>query len=126
MRNINYDPRNFSEPIILIKYKQEKENGILNILEEKRWKIFASIMHNNNLISSQGERNTSFEISIVIPAPNFQITNLDYKIIVNNQQFLISKINFNFVWRGSIQIIASYEKEFIEIAQPLESTLGVK
>ena len=125
MRKINYEARDFSEPIILIKYKQEKINGILNILEEKRWKIFASIMQNNNLISSQGERNTSFEISVVIPAPNFQLTNLDYKIIVNNQQFLISKINFNFVWRGAIQIIASYEKEFIETAQPLESKLGV-
>ena len=125
MRKINYEARDFSEPIILIKYKQEKIHGILNILEEKRWKIFASIMHNNNLISSQGERNTSFEISVVIPAPNFQLTNLDYKIIVNNQQFLISKINFNFVWRGAIQIIASYEKEFIETAQPLESKLGV-
>ena len=124
MRKINYEARDFSEPIILIKYKQEKINGILNILEEKRWKIFASVMHNNNLISSQGERNTSFEISIVIPTPNFQLTNLDYKIIVNNQQFLISKINFNFVWRGAIQIIASYEKEFIEIAQPLETKLG--
>ena len=84
MRKINYEARDFSEPIILIKYKQEKINGILNILEEKRWKIFASIMHNNNLISSQRERNTSFEISVVIPAPNFQLTNLDYKIIVNN------------------------------------------
>ena len=54
-------------------------------------------MHNNTLISSQGERISSLEISVVIPAPNFQFTNLDFKIIVNNQQFLISKINFNFV-----------------------------
>ena len=125
MRKINYEPRDLSEPIILVKYRQEKINGFLNILEANRWKISASIMHTNNLISSQGERNTSFEISVVIPEPNFQLTNLDYKIIVIKQQFLISKINFNFVWRGAIQIIASYEKEFTETAQPLESKLGV-
>lgn len=123
-RKLNYSTRNFSEPIILIRFKSTKISGIPTLEKQKDIKMFASVMHINSANNSSSERNINFEVSIVIPSPPFQLNILNDRIIVNNQQFIISKLDYNFLWRESLKITCIYEKEYIESDSTLKTKIG--
>lgn len=112
MRKLHFNTRDYSEPIFLITYNDVFQNGILLYQKKEKKLIWASVMHKNFNMSGNQERAVDWSISIVIPQPDFHIDLQKTKIQVDNRIYVIKEINYNFIQKGTIQLVCQFEKNF--------------
>lgn len=111
MRKLHYSSRRYSEPFKFIKNSDDYIDGVKVETAFQEILAYGSIMYNEKLQSGGNTRGIKTDLSLVTQNPPFNIDE-SYKVIIENDQYIITSINYNTLTRGEIQLTLSWEKYY--------------
>lgn len=116
MRKMHYNVSKYTEPFTILKYTSDYEDGVkvekINIVVKN---CYGSMMQTDKLLSTgNNSRSIHSDISLVTPKPPFKIDDT-FRIVINDEQYIIVSINYNQITRGEVQLLLKYEKPFLNV-----------
>lgn len=113
MRKLHYLTRKYSEPFKFIKFREDYIDGVKKIEPFQTINAYGSFMYNQKLQSGGNQRNLKTDLSLVTHNPPFLLDE-SFRVIFNNDQYVITSINYNALTRGEINLTLSWEAEYVE------------
>ncbi len=110
-RRTHKQVRNYVQPIFLVTTKEKMVNGIMTTTTTDKLLIYANVIEKQVNVSSDFDRPDNYDTSIVIPNPPKRIDARTQKILINDKQYMIKSVNYNFLSKGDIQISCIFEQD---------------